>query len=254
MKSKYSFLISVMLLCACYAYSQNYRLMKVSRCRIVVDSTYDACVDTAAVSFLEPYKHKVDSMMMPVVGVCNSDMSGYRPESPLSNLLADILIYASAKYNEHPVMSVYNIGSIRASLSKGAVTRGDILDVAPFENKICFLTLTGDKLLELFRQIASVHGEGVSHGVKLVISHDGSLISASINGKAIDVSSKYRIATIDFLSQGNDKMVAFKSGTDKIQPSGEENNTRQIIMDYFSDMRGKGVNVDSKVEGRITER
>ena len=32
---------------------------------------------------------------------------------------------------------MYNKGGIRADLTKGDVTYGDILDVAPFENKIC---------------------------------------------------------------------------------------------------------------------
>ena len=42
---------------------------------------------------------------------------------------------------------------------------GDVLDVAPFENKISFLTLSGDKVKELFEQMARRGGEGVSASV-----------------------------------------------------------------------------------------
>ena len=128
---------------------------------------------------------------------------------------------------------------------------GDVLDVAPFENKICFLTLSGDKVRELFTQIAARYGEGVSHAVKLEIGKDSTLVSATVNGEPIDVKKSYRIATLDYLAQGNDQMVAFKAKTDVVSPQNEENNVRFLIMDYFRAFAAKGQAVDSKVEGRI---
>jgi 2',3'-cyclic-nucleotide 2'-phosphodiesterase (5'-nucleotidase family) len=62
------------------------------------------------------------------------------------------------------------MGGVRADLPKGDVTYGDILDIAPFENKIAFGTMTGADVLELFGQIASTGGEGVSSSVRLVIT------------------------------------------------------------------------------------
>jgi len=189
--------------------------------------------------------------MGPVLGVVARDMAAVRPESDLSNLLPDILVYMAKDYNETPDFGVYNIGGIRAALSKGQVTYGDVLDVAPFENKICFLTLTGENVLELFSQIAKRGGEGVSHGVELVITTDGQLRSARLNGQQIVPQRKYRIATIDYLAQGNDQLTAFKKHTDLNSPQEEKNNTRYIIADYFRQMQAKGKTVDSKVEGRI---
>ena len=178
-------------------------------------------------------------------------MASKRPESELSNLLPDILIWASERFNEKPDFAVYNVGGIRAAFAKGNITVGDVLDVAPFENKICFLTLSGDKVRELFTQIAARYGEGVSHAVKLEIGKDSTLVSASINGQPIDATKSYRIATLDYLAQGNDQMVAFKAKTDVVSPQNEENNVRFLIMDYFRAFAAKGQVVDSKVEGRI---
>lgn len=113
----------------------------VERTRILIDSSYDASPDRAATAFMAPYKAHVDSLMNPIVGYAASNMSSYQPESPLTNLLSDILVWGGQAFNEHPDFAVYNVGGIRASLSKGAVTIGDVLDMAPFENKICFLTL-----------------------------------------------------------------------------------------------------------------
>jgi 2',3'-cyclic-nucleotide 2'-phosphodiesterase (5'-nucleotidase family) len=241
-------LLSLLSLTAC---TSHYQLSQVSRSRIVVDSRYDRQPDAAAAAFLAPYKQKVDSTMSPIVGRAAHNMAAGRPESDLSNLLSDILIWAGKDYGEKPVLAVYNMGGIRATITKGDVTIGDVLDMAPFENKICFLTLTGEKLTELFRQIASRLGEGVSHGVVLTVSPDGQLLDARLNGQAIAPKASYRIATIDYLAYGNDGMVAFKDGTDRVMPSDEKNNVRYVIMNYFSNEMAQGREVSAKIEGRI---
>ena len=239
------------LLLSATACKSHYRLTDVTRTRILVDSRYDAHPDAQAAQFLAPYKQQVDEVMGPVVGHVAHDMASSRPESNLSNLLPDIFMWAAESYGEKADFAVYNMGGIRAALSKGAVTYGDVLDVAPFENKICFVTLTGDKVTELFRQIARRGGEGVSHGVELVISKDGELLSARLHGKEIDPAASYRVTTIDYLAEGNDGMSAFKSGTDLNAPKDEKNNSRFVIIDYFKAMEAQHVEVSSKTEGRI---
>lgn len=235
----------------CVSCRSHYQLVGVERSRIIIDSSYDAMPNAEAEAFIAPYQHKVDSLMSPLVGHIAGYMSASRPESALSNLLADILLWGGEKYEEKPDFAVYNIGGIRAAFLAGAVTCGDVLEVAPFENKICFLTLTGDKVMELFRQIASSGGEGVSHGVELVISKDGQLISARLYGKEIDPAGSYRVSTLDYLACGGDHMDAFKAGTAMYLPRAEENNVRFIIMNYFREKESQGVVVDSRVEGRI---
>jgi len=234
------------------ACSTHYVVDGVTGSRILIDSKYDAAPNTATADFIKPYKHAVDSIMSPVVGHTAHSMSGYRPESPLSNLLADILVWAAKDYGETPVMGIYNMGGIRAALPEGAVTFGDVLDVAPFENKICFLTLTGDKLMQLFQEMAATGGEGVSHGVEMVIGSDGSLCSAKLNGKDIDPAADYRISTIDYLAEGNDHLTAFKAKKNFVSPKADENNTRFIIANYFQQMEKEGKAIESKVEGRVT--
>ena len=232
--------------------SSHYQLTHVSRQRILIDNRYDRQPDAQAAAFIAPYKQKVDSVMSPVMGIAARDMDKYRPESEISNLMADILVWAGKDYGEQPDFGVYNIGGIRAALSKGTVTYGDINDIAPFENKIAFTTLTGEKVIELFQQIAKRGGEGVSHGVELVITSDGKLVSARLNGKEIDPQAKYRAVTIDYIAQGNDGMSAFKDGTNLVSPQNELDNARFLIMNYFKAMHAQGKMVDAQVEGRIT--
>ena len=231
--------------------STHYELTSISRQRIVVDKSFDRQLDAATEAFIDPFRQKVDSMMGPVMGVAARDMDKARPESEISNLLSDILIWASKDYGEKPDFAVYNIGGIRAALTKGKVTYGDINDIAPFENKIAFVTLTGEKVMELFQQIAHNGGEGVSHGVELVINSKGKLLSARLNGQEIDPLRKYRAVTLDYIVQGNDGMPAFKDGTELKSPQGELDNSRFLIVNYFKQLNTQGKEVDAQIEGRI---
>ncbi len=231
--------------------STHYELSDLTRTRILVDHRYDTRPDTEAQLFMAKYKHQVDSIMGPVVGEVAHDMAAQRPESDLSNLLADIMVWGAQQYNEKVDFGVYNMGGIRAALTRGQITYGDVLDIAPFENKICFLTLTGEKVLQLFCEMAHTGGEGVSHGVELIFTKDHTLKSAMLNGVAVNPNASYRIATLDYLAQGNDKLEAFKAKTDVNAPSANSNNTRFIIMDYFKAQTALHKVVDAKIEGRI---
>ena len=230
----------------------HYELASVQRSRILVDARYDANPDEQAAEFLKPYKHVVDSIMGPVVGRSAKYMTAQRPEGELSNLLADILVWAAKDYGEKVDFGVYNMGGVRADLPKGTVTYGDVLDIAPFENKIAFGTMTGAEVLELFGQMAAVGGEGVSHSVRMVITKDGKLESATINGEAIDPAKEYRLTTIDYLLGGTDKMEAMKKCRNVNAPKDASNNSRFIIMNYFRDMLKQGKEVNAEIEGRVT--
>lgn len=231
--------------------ASRYTMTGIERTRILVDERYDVQPNADALMFIAPYQRQVDSIMRPVVGHIAKYMAVQKPESALSNLLADILVWGARPFGEQPDFAVYNMGGIRAAFAEGEVTYGNVLDVAPFDNKICFLTLTGEKVLELFRQIAQRGGEGVSRGVALRIGPEGSLLSAMLNGQLIDEKKEYRVSTLDYLAQGNDGLEAFKAGTDIFSPQMEENNIRFVIMDYFRAETAAGRTVDAETEGRV---
>ena len=185
-----------------------------------------------------------------LVGSTARYMEKGRPESILSNILSDILVWGGKSFNENPDFAVYSIGSIRAPLKEGQTTYGDITNVAPFVNNICFLTLTGTKVMELFEQIANRKGEGVSHGVELTISNDNHLVSAYLNGAKIDSNREYRIVTLDYLAYGGDGLMAFRDGTNVVLPQGVTN-VRFLFMDYWLAQSAQGKAVDGQIEGRI---
>ena len=120
--------------------------------------------------------------------------------------------------------------------------------IAPFENALCVLTMDGATLKELFGQIASVHGEGLS-GATLKIDVEGNLLEAKVNGRQIGAKKTYTVATIDYLAEGNDKMEAFRRASSKIFP--KDALLRNLLLDYVKQCEQKGQFVTSQVEGRI---
>lgn len=244
----YNALQGLLLLSSCQS---GYTLVSVEGERVALTDKYEKTKDASAAAILAPYQKQVDELMKPVIGHAAHRLEVYRPESPLSNLIADILRESGKVYTGKDVqVGVMNMGGIRNILNEGDITFGSIYEISPFENSLVVVTMTGDVLLELFEQIARVHGEGIS-GACLEISKDGKLLSAKVNGEEIDEQQEYRVATIDYLAEGNDHLSAFRKAQDKVAPEGAL--LRKVFIDYVERCEAEGHRVNAKVEGRIVE-
>lgn len=243
-------IVATAMLSSCHTKRQ---IVGINKEQVVIDSRYDALIDPELQAYLAPYKHHVDSMASPVVGQTARILNADRPESPLSNMLCDMLVWTAENfYGQKVDFAVYNMGGIRASFPAGDITEGDVLSVAPFNNKPCFFTMTANAVDSLFQEMASVGGEGISREARLVISSDGKLLSAEIGGQKLGVKKEYRVATIDYLAHGNDKLEAFKLKYDMTQPNEDKDNMRVVIANYFRAMAAQGIKVDGQKDGRIT--
>ena len=211
--------------------------------RIEVTSELDSHIDPALTALLAPYQAAVDSLRKPLLGQSAMAMTAERPESLLSNWVSDALRAHADSIGQPADIGLYNMGGIRSNLPAGPITRGDILEMAPFENRFCLLTLKGSDLLNLFAQIAHSGGEGLS-GAQLDISPDGQLLAAKVGGRAVDEQRIYTLATIDYLSGGNDGLLALKEAvTCDIRPE----LVRDVLM---AQVKQQGI-ISSALEGRI---
>lgn len=227
----------------------SYRITDFVGGRVEMNSAFDKNPDLEAMAILAPYKAKIDSIMSPVIGRSAINMRAYRPESPLSNLVADILRETAAEYTgETADIGIVNIGGLRNDLPQGNITYGDIYEIVPFENSLCILTLQGEDLEDLFEEIAKVHGEGLS-GACLEITEDGELVSATVKGKEIDEDKMYTVATINYLAEGNDGMPSFTKAKEMVCPQGAT--LRKVFLDYVARFTEQGKEVDAGLEGRI---
>ena len=229
------------------AMAQRYRLVTVKAARHEVTRLLDAFPDSGALRIVAPYRQAVDSIMSPVLGESEVAMTADRPESLLSNFVADVLREASVRVGKKADIGLCNIGGLRSTMPKGTVTYGDVLEIAPFENRLCVLSLSGRKMMELMEQIAAVGGEGIS-GAKLVITTNGRLLQAEIGGNPIAEDSIYTVSTLDYLAEGNDKMYALK---DHLSANKTDIAIRDLIMEAIRRNREEGHKITAKIEGRI---
>lgn len=228
----------------------GYEVVKVEGGRLAVDSTWDEQPDPEAVALLAPYKVEVDKAMSQVLGTAALSMDRARPESLLSNLVADVLREAAAGVLDKPAdMGLVNIGGIRNSLTRGPITLENVYEILPFENALCVLTLRGDVMRQLFENIAARGGEGVS-GVRLVISREGKLLDAWVNGRPLEEDKEYTVATLDYLAEGNDGMYALTKAESRVCPPGET--LRSLFRHYVEEKAKAGQPVTARMEGRIT--
>ncbi|MBQ2459774.1 MAG: 5'-nucleotidase C-terminal domain-containing protein [Bacteroidaceae bacterium] len=229
------------LLCA----QEKYKVRSIAWERLEVTAALDATPEAEAFEIVKPYKHSVDSVMMPFLGVSRTAMSAGRPESLLGNWAADVMVETSTATGlERADLGVVNVGGLRNNMPEGNVRRGDVMLISPFQNNVVVTEMKGSDLQQLMCDIAAVHGEAVSSSVRLVITKDGKLVSATIGGQPIDPMRTYRLATIDYLLDGNDKLYSMKRHG-KVYPM------NMLSRDAMSEYIIKTKVIDSKLEGRI---
>ena len=166
---------------------------------IPVKKHLDSKIDPVFAAKVDSYTTDVAKKMEEVIGYCPSAMSKGNPESPLSNLTADGLLWAAKEFHGVTAdVSVYNSGGIRSSIAKGNLTVGDVFTLYPFDNVLSVITMKGSDLKKFFDTVASYGGMPINAGVRLVISNR-KVKSVTINGKAINDSQTYTIATLNYL-------------------------------------------------------
>lgn len=200
--------------------------------------------DSVENSRVLPYRNQLAAEMNEVIGFADSALVSRRPEGTLGNLIADILFKRAQSYmlesNGFPVHAcVINAGGIRASLPKGPVTVGQIYSIAPFENELVVLRISGAKMAELLNFIAKKGGEPVSN-MHLLIRKDGSWAEASIANKPFDSRQNYYIATNDYLAQGGDKMSFFNQPLERYDLRLK---VRDVLIEHLRQQHAEGIHI-----------
>ena len=215
---------------------------------IPVKNHLDKKLDPEFSSIVDEYTASVSYKMEEVIGNCPQAIRKGTPESPLYNLTGDALIWMAKEYMDVDAdVSLYNSGGLRAEISAGDLTIGDVYAVYPFDNVLSIVTLKGSDLKTMFNYVASSGGLPVNSGVKLVISNK-KVKSVTVNGKAIDNNKTYTVATIDYLVEL--ERYGFENAVSRIDAP-------EIIRDYFVGyfrhlaQQNKGKITASK-DGRVT--
>jgi 2',3'-cyclic-nucleotide 2'-phosphodiesterase (5'-nucleotidase family) len=210
-------------------------------------------IDSALVRLYLPYKEKLEADMNRVISVCEADMVKDKPESALTNLLADLLLEegkAEAKIKElnlKPEVSYFNYGGIRTGLNKGNITVGKVFEIMPFENEMVFVQLTGSQLQQFFDDVAHRNGDSVG-GVTFKISGEKAT-KITISGQPLDTEKKYWMVTNDYVANGGDENDVLRQRSDYVVPGMK---IRNAIIRNFEAKQKAGETIKEKTDGRIS--
>ena len=211
--------------------------------------TIDASLgkDSLIQAFLSPYKKGVDTIMQGVLAYSDVPLTKAQPECTLGNLIADAQLVSARKIDTSVAISVVNYGGVRINfIAAGAITRGLVYEVMPFENKIAIVSLSGLQIQTMCDQIAIRKGwpiAGLSFKIK-----DKKAINIKVNGQAINESIVYKIAINDYVARGGDNfefmLKASKQFTDIL--------IRDAIINYLVAINQQHKVYHTELENRIS--
>jgi 2',3'-cyclic-nucleotide 2'-phosphodiesterase (5'-nucleotidase family) len=215
--------------------------------RLDVDRRYDTCADVKIRQLMQGYKDQLDLIVTRVIGSSAHYMEAKAPESLLSNFLSDQLLLKARELSPEGVdFVVLNMGGIRASLPSGTLTVGDVYRVMPFENELVVLELKAEDVLSVMENIAREGGEGVSN-ISLV-TRNGRVDSLLIGGEPLFLNRTYRVATMDYLADGNSGFTAFRRAVKRIDTHLK---VRDAYLSQIEKLTAEGKKVDAALDGRI---
>lgn len=199
-------------------------------------------------------------------------------ETNLGDFAADAILWSARQaLGEDKVdLALTNGGGIRASIPAGDISMKTMKTVFPFGNEVATVTVTGAELLEAleaatfctptavgaFPQVSGVqftidttvpyeNGEMYPNSTYYAPAKPGSRIkNVTVNGKPLDLSAEYVIATNDFTAAGGDTYGAFLGKT----PYKTGVALEQALVDYTATLLNGVISEKDygKPTGRIT--
>lgn len=146
----------------------------------------------------------------------------------IGNLIADAQLEATRSAGAQ--LALMNPFGIRAPAAfipgaGGALTFGQLYQVQPFNNLLVTQSFTGAELKAILEQGFDDQGpvqvlspsRGFAYRYDLSRPVGERVVAMTLNGKPIDASATYRVASNNFLAQGGDTFTLFAKGRDAVQ-------------------------------------
>lgn len=240
-----TFIAFVICFTACV--EKQYVVKSIEGSRVEMDSTWDAKADPEMVALVNSYKTRLEAEMNVEVGIAVQTLKKGYPQSLLTNFTADAMKEIASKKWGAVDFAVVNNGGLRSTLNEGIITVGNLYEIYSFDNELVLIDVPGKAVKSFFNYIAINGGEGLSSGIKLVIK-DKKVKSLLIGGKPLDPNKTYRIATLDYLAQGNGGMADFARST---KYTDSHQTLRELMIEYVKEKTNQNVEIDAKLDDRI---
>jgi 2',3'-cyclic-nucleotide 2'-phosphodiesterase (5'-nucleotidase family) len=220
--------------------------MEESGMSITADEIRD---DKEMESIISPYRSELEQEMNTILCVSENAMVRARPESELGNFVSDLCLARVRSLSNEPIdCALFNYGGLRTALPKGAITRGKIFELMPFENELVIVELPVSAMYEMMEYLAFTGGEPLSD-IQLHVKA-GRVVSAQVQGQDL-TERTYRVLTSDYLAGGGDKMV-FLTEAQRVDMQKLGLKIRDAILDHCEALGKSGGKIDKQLDGRIS--
>ncbi|MCD6176542.1 MAG: bifunctional metallophosphatase/5'-nucleotidase [Candidatus Cloacimonetes bacterium] len=152
------------------------------------------------------------------------------------NLIGNLVCEAMLDYTDAD-FSFMNLGGIRDEILSGPITYRNVFNVMPFDNQIALIEVDGKFLKEIIETRVSGSRHGLrTAGIKVVINRKrenfNRISELLIGGEPWQADKIYKIATSDFLLQGN-AGLALLTKVPESQITRYEQGLRDVIVEYI---------------------
>jgi 2',3'-cyclic-nucleotide 2'-phosphodiesterase (5'-nucleotidase family) len=208
--------------------------------------------DKEVTQIIEPYKKQLDAQMNQVIGYAEKEISTSRRanETLLGNLVVDMIIAKARKNATKKVdFAFVTFGGLRSSIPAGAIKRGDIFELMPFENELVVLEVDGKVIRKLFEHMANVKNMAISNS--RIFIEGGKIKEVLIDDEPIEDTKTYYIATSDYLANGGDNLNFLKERKSMTFLNAK---FRDLIIESIEETHKNGKKINTEIGGRVQER
>jgi len=214
--------------------------------------------DPKTAAAIASYETKLGTALDKVAGTAKVPLDGVSlhlrtSETNLGNLLADAM-----RANAHSDIAITNSGSIRGNrlFPAGALTRRTLIEMHPFDNVVCVLSLTGRVILDALNHgVGSLPApdgrfpqvSGLTMTVEQSAPRGNRVRDVKVNGQPLDPNKVYTVAMPDFVLKEGDGYTMFAGQPVQVGP--EAGNLISDALEQFVTTKSE---IAPVIEGRIT--
>lgn len=190
----------------------TFTLVKYALIPVNLKNTPTIAENPDMLAMLKPYQDFGQKKLQINVGTSDGMFEGDRAYVRKRATNLGMLIGQSMMEKTHADFAVLNAGGVRDSLPAGAITYKDILQVQPFGNTLCTITLSGREVLDYlsvsYKMSPGAGGFAHLSGVELITAN-GVMLQARIGGAFVDTDKRYTMVINSFMAVGGDGYPVF---------------------------------------------
>lgn len=196
------------------------------------------------VDWLAKYQAQLGERLSRIAGTSKqrfSNLKVFSSETELGNYVCDVL-----KARSSADVSLLPAAFFRGDIPQGDITLSELYSALPYDHYGMVLTLTGAELVQVLSEGAGNIGKpgfpqvsGLSFGIANSRAYD-----VMVNGQPVDMFATYRLATSDYLANGN-------LGYSTLGTIETRRNTGYLIRDMVQDTLQSGQPASAILSNRI---